>query len=136
MGKMSSGELRPPMGGGNLPAPQQRKRTKPANLYNAIRSIFIGVGFLFVSLLAFRFAPAGRLWWFWLLIPAFAKIGNGVAEYLRAKHERERRLPIRDQAAMPPIPDQVYLPPGAPGQPPASVTEGTTRTLGMPVERE
>lgn len=101
----------------------------PAALANGITKVFMGIGFLLVSLFCFRFAPAGRLWWFWLLIPAFAMLGKGVADIVSAKYSTS--LPQRpNQAAMPPTPrtgelpttNDVFLPPG-------SVTEQTTRQL-------
>lgn len=101
----------------------------PDALANGITKVFMGIGFLLVSLFCFRFAPAGRLWWFWMLIPAFAMLGKGVADIVSAKYSPS--LTQRpNQAATPPttrtgeLPttNDVFLPP-------ASVTEQTTRQL-------
>src|SRR5215212_2529991 len=55
------------------------RRREPPRLDKAITNIFMGIGFLLVSLSVMRFAPAGRIWWFWMLIPAFTMLGGGVA---------------------------------------------------------
>ncbi len=112
------------------------KVQKPADMYRGIRSIFRGIGFLLVAASAFMFAPAGKLWWFWLLIPAFIALGTGLAEMLGSRHER-----LRGQASIPPMitpsGDFSQLPadPGHGVQPP-SVTEGTTRTLFAPTDQQ
>ena len=99
---------------------------------DGIRQLMTGFGFLFVSLAIAEYAPAGRVWWFWLLIPAFTLLGKGISEIMRAKNNRAslptsqtpqismpqsvQNLPPRNTAElMPPVP---------------SVTEGTTRHLG------
>src|SRR5262245_25014939 len=52
----------------------------PPSMHDAITKIFMGIGFVLVSACVLFFAPAGRIWWFWMLIPAFAMLGKGVAE--------------------------------------------------------
>ncbi|HEU0048083.1 MAG TPA: hypothetical protein VFQ43_10820 [Nitrososphaera sp.] len=107
-----------------------RGRQKPPSLYKGIRSTFLGVGFLLVSASIYMYAPAGRLWWFWLLIPAFANLGSGVAEMLRSKHEERVLGEPPNQPAVPPTQQPGELPPGATQNArPPSVTEGTTRIL-------
>jgi len=82
---------------GRLPeAPSGRRRHRhrdrdfehggPAALANGITKVFMGIGFLLVSFGSFFFAPAGRIWWFWMLIPAFAMLGKGVAQIVSAKY--------------------------------------------------
>src|SRR5215212_5694830 len=56
------------------------------SLANGIQKAFMGVGFIFVAIAARFFAPAGMIWWFWMLIPAFALLGKGVAEIVTAKN--------------------------------------------------
>ncbi|HSF24664.1 MAG TPA: hypothetical protein VLE20_10580, partial [Blastocatellia bacterium] len=79
---------------------------------------------------AFFFAPAGKLWWFWLLIPAFAMLGKGVAEIVTAL-QAQKLSPPATYAAMPPAVNSVNLPPQPNYEtlPPPSVTETTTRHL-------
>jgi zinc-ribbon domain len=117
-----------------------RKRKEAPRLDKAITNIFTGVGFLLVALCVFLFAPAGRLWWFWMLIPAFTSLGGGVAEYARFKQSKseEVRLPgVDSRPAMPPPPARVSAIPQRNTSelvPPPSVTEGTTRHLDQSPE--
>jgi hypothetical protein len=129
-----------------------RRRREPPRLDKAITNVFTGVGFIIVALSVFLFAPAGRLWWFWMLIPAFTTLGGGIAEYVRFKQSRgeEVKLPgIESKPSFQAQPARVSaLPPRNTSElvPPPSVTEGTTRHLdlsteaptrhiGMPVEK-
>ncbi len=118
---------------------KKHRGKQPPSMDKAIKNIFMGVGFLFVSFMIMAFARGGRYWWFWMLIPAFALLGGGVAEWLRVRQSQPTAPP-----GFPP-----YTPPGAPmSMPPpatrgsalpprdtgelytpASVTEGTTRLL-------
>jgi hypothetical protein len=125
---------------GRLPdAPSGRRRHRrhrelehggPAALANGITKIFMGLGFLLVSASVLLFAPAGRMWWFWMLIPAFAMLGKGVAELVSLKYgpnltQVTTSQPSMRPAARPgevPLRDEVLFPP-------PSVTEQTTRQL-------
>jgi hypothetical protein len=89
----------------------------------------MGFGLMMVSLGVFFFAPAGRIWWFWMLIPAFAMLGKGVAEIVSAKYG-----PSLNQGtavtAVPPAAQTNNLPSHNDVRlPPPSVTEQTTRQL-------
>jgi hypothetical protein len=115
-----------------------QRRKEPPRLDKAITNIFMGIGFLLVSLSVMRFAPAGRIWWFWMLIPAFTMLGGGVAEYIRYKQSRgeEIKLPGRQASpSLPPQPARVSVFPTRNTSelvaPPPSVTEGTTRHLDL-----
>ena len=118
-----------------------RRRKEPANIENAARQFFLGLAFALVSLAILFWAPGGRNWWFWMLIPAFVMIGGGVGMYLRVREERGRLAP----PTFSPAPASLSSPPRATGLPPQrhtgeivqppSVTEATTRHLNMPVER-
>jgi zinc-ribbon domain len=119
-----------------------RRRGGPS-LDKAVRSIFMGLGFIVVAIVL-GFLPMGRAWWFWMFIPAFATLGGGVAEWIRFKQAEQERLMPR--ASMPPAmgqarPPAMFAPAPqyteAPRRntaelvmPPPSVTEGTTRHLG------
>lgn len=122
---------------GRLPeAPRGRKKKQdfddggPANLGNGITKVFMGLGFVLVAAGAFFFAPAGKIWWFWLLIPAFALLGKGVAEIVTAL-QAQKVNPAAHYPAMPPVINPATLPPQPDFQtlPPPSVTEGTTRHM-------
>lgn len=112
---------------------------KPPTVEGAASTFFTGIGFLLVSLAVSRYAPAGHIWWFWLLIPAFSLIGSGVGQYLKLKNTDRGQ-----QQAFPSSHPPVAFPAPAPPQPrladasapttselikPSSVTEHTTRHL-------
>src|SRR5262249_3443452 len=59
--------------GGGKRRDQHTERKAPS-IESAATSFFTGLGFFFVSFAARFFAPAGEIWWFWLLIPAFASM--------------------------------------------------------------
>lgn len=116
----------------------------PVNIERVVRGIFMGLAFIFVAFAARTWAPAGNIWWFWLFIPAFGMLADGVSTGLRLAEERKRQ----QQPAAPPFytppptavphaPRVNELPRRNTGEmiPPPSVTEGTTRHLGVPVER-
>ncbi|MBA3767577.1 MAG: hypothetical protein H0W99_11435 [Acidobacteria bacterium] len=111
-----------------------RRRRGTPSLDKAIRNISSGVGFLAIAIVL-SFLPMGRAWWFWMLIPAFAMLGGGIADWVRVKQTQPRSLP---SGAMPPA--LSARPPQRAGEfparntaelvmPPPSVTEGTTRLL-------
>ena len=133
---------------------QKRRRGKELpNLEKGIKNIFMGVAFLLASLGAFRYAPNGKNWWFWLLIPAVFMLGGGVAEIVRFKMRKNAALPgdslpaasLAPAPSMPPRPVALPRRNTAELMPPPSVTEGTTRHLSdemqtkhleTPVERK
>lgn len=114
----------------------------PVNIERAVRSFFMGLAFVFVAFAAKTWAPAGNIWWFWLLIPAFAMLADGVSTYLRLAEEKKTTAAAPPfytppPTAVPHAPRVGELPQRNTGEmmPPPSVTEGTTRHLGVPVER-
>jgi hypothetical protein len=97
----------------------------------------MGIAFLIVAIALSRSIGAG--WWFWMLLPAFSMMGAGVAQYIRLK-EKEKRASFEST----PVPRNFtsstaarspkVLPRRNTGElrpPVASVTEGTTRHLGV-----
>ena len=100
----------------------------PPSFANGVATIVGGLGFILAAFGVLFFAPAGRLWWFWMFIPAFGTIGKGVAECLSA---RQLIPPTARPAQMaPPVLNTNQLPPRIPpelGPPPSSVTESTTK---------
>ena len=139
-GRLATGEPVVPGKTGKLPS-----------LEVAASSFFTGIGFLVVSFAVLSFAPAGRIWWFWFLIPAFGSIGRAVGEYLRYRQQQRtseglapavdtgRLTPLRpvgDEAGLLsvssiPVPGSVpgSVPESVPGSVPGSVIEETTRHL-------
>ena len=103
------------------------KRAREASLDHAFKNIFMGFAFLIIAIALSR--TIGQAWWFWMLLPAFSMMGTGLAQYIRVR-EREKRA-----ALMPPPMGHAFTEqPRAPGElraPVASVTEGTTRHLGV-----
>jgi hypothetical protein len=131
---------------------RQRRRDRDhdgsPNLGHGITKAFVGLGFLMVAS-ALSFSPAGKFWWYWMLIPAFASLGKGIAEIVTFKYAQKQQLgqPHSPQATLPPAVPRVrntgeLAPPSPPAfnpLPPPSVTEGTTRHLDPrtdPVQKE
>lgn len=116
----------------------RRSRKGSPSIERGIKNIFMGLAFVLVAFAARTYSPGGFRWWFWLLIPAFAMLGGGVAEMMRFKLEKgSRPSAAPEELAMPPAPAR----PGALPAPntvelmqPPSVTERTTRHLKTPVE--
>jgi hypothetical protein len=131
-----SGHLEPPADEGGRRSRRRRVKSGPS-IEKAVSSIFTGLGFLFVSFAVLRFFPAGRIWWFWMLIPAFACLGEGIGQYLRLRSEQRRSaLPGHNapnaMSSLPqPVPQQQIKAPTTSElvAPPGSVAEGTTRHL-------
>ena len=119
----------------------RRHGGQPVTIERAVRSFFMGLAFIFVAFAARTWAPAGNIWWFWMFIPAFGMLADGVSTYLRLAEEKKRPAAppfyTPPQTAVPHAPRASELPPRNTGEmiPPPSVTEGTTRHLGVPVER-
>jgi len=122
-------ELTPTTGGRHM---RDRLNREPS-LEKGITKIFIGLAFLLVSVSVMLYAPAGRIWWFWMLIPAFGSFGKGVAQLMAFN-----RLHPKNATALPPVPIGQFPERDASNElrAPASVTEGTTRTLNMPRDRD
>ena len=109
-----------------------RGRRKEPTLDIAFKNMFIGFAFLLISLALSRTIGAG--WWFWMLIPAFSLMGTGAAQLVRVR-EREKRMPVAPPRVQPVVsrPEPAVLP-GRTDElrpPVPSVTEGTTRHLGV-----
>ena len=115
------------------------RRGKPLTLESAFKSMFMGVAFLIIAIALSR--SIGATWWFWMLIPAFSLMAKGVAQYVRLKERAKReammppRLPLMQPAPVmqpgPVTPPQLPRRTGELHPPVPSVTEGTTRHLGV-----
>jgi hypothetical protein len=114
----------------------RKARRREPTLDNAFRNAFMGIAFLLVTM-ALSFSSVGRGWWFWLLIPAFSMMGTGIAQYIRYREHQNRPV-----IGNPATPSQIQSAPFTTALPirkntgelmatPPSVTEGTTRHLGV-----
>jgi hypothetical protein len=100
-------------------------------LETAFKNMFLGVAFLLIAIVLSR-TGMGSTWWFWLLLPSFSLMGIGIGQWIRVR-EREKQALLqgprvfqdRFQAAMPARATDQLIPPVP------SVTEGTTRHLGV-----
>ena len=120
-----TGQLMPPpmteVGG------SYRKRRRELTLEQPVQNFFLGIAFVIISIVLSR--TIGQVWWFWMLIPAFSLMAKGVAQYIRLKdHEKRASL-------APPVVNRSFFEPPRPQEelksPVSSVTEGTTRHLGV-----
>ncbi len=131
---------------------KRKHRKENISWDSAIRKLFMGIAFLAVSIvLGFTGAAGGRNWWFWLLIPAFAMMGAGVAQIINLKQgtqdhsidltddtkqissQKQQALPATQTEYVSNIPDKNYQ---TGDLVPPSVVENTTRHLEMDKEGE
>jgi hypothetical protein len=106
---------------------RRRRDRGEVTLDQAFKNVFMGIAFLIIAIVLSR--TIGYGWWFWMLLPAFSLMGTGLAQYIRLK-DREKHAPL----AAPPVNPAFQPPPRHPDElraPVASVTEGTTRHLGV-----
>lgn len=112
----------------------KRKDGKELTLDQAFKNMFMGIAFLLIAVVLSR-SGMGQGWWFWMLLPAFSLMGTGIAQCIRVREREKRALlqappvgrafPDRFQAQMPARPTDELM------APVPSVTEGTTRHLGV-----
>ena len=99
---------------------RKRRRVREPTLDHAFKNLFLGIAFLIIAIVLAR--TIGQVWWFWMLLPAFSLMGQGIAEFLRLREREKQPTP-----PLPPSParhtEQLMQPPVP------SVTEGTTRHL-------
>jgi hypothetical protein len=136
------------------------RRGRPVSLETAMIKIFTGIAFLLVALyLGYSGLFGAKLWWFWLLIPAFGSLGSGIARYIQVKQQQQAASPVIAPAetanSFRPTPNSPELPPADPRFPaagsgfvsnsqgyktgdlaPPSVVETTTRHLELDKEGE
>lgn len=124
----------------------RREQRDVPTIERAVRRLFMGVAFVFIAFAIKTWMPGGFTWWFWMFLPAAGLLADGVSTYLRlasegksqaahtAPHAYTRPLP----SVAPPPRSVGSLSPADTGEmvPPPSVTEGTTRHLAVPAERE
>ncbi|MBO0723290.1 MAG: zinc ribbon domain-containing protein [Blastocatellia bacterium] len=116
---------------------RRRKEKKPPSIDGAVQFFFSGLGIIFVSFAAREFAPAGKIWWFWLFIPAFSYMGIGIGQYLKLREQR-RQQQVTQLDSMPSQPTvispttrmpQFSAPTTSDTPSPSSITEHTTKHL-------
>ena len=113
--------------GGGFCSPK-RKRGKELTLEQAFKNIFMGVAFLIIAI-ALGLSRVGTGWWFWMILPGLMFIGTGLAQYIRVREGQKRASLVA-----PPMQRTFVEPPRHHEElraPVASVTEGTTRHLGV-----
>jgi hypothetical protein len=128
-------------------ARRPRRGHREPSIEKGVKSLFLGLAFVLIALSILIFAGGGRNWWFWMLIPAFALIGDGVGALVRVWHDQRKlappgyapsQMPSPTTSAIPsPVRRAGELPQRNTGEliePPPSVTEATTRHLGIPAE--
>ena len=106
---------------------RRTRHRRELTLEQPVQNLFLGIAFVIISIVLSR--TIGQVWWFWLLIPAFSLMAKGVAQFIRLKTYESRAAlgapPARAAFAEPPPPQQDLR------SPVSSVTEGTTRHLGV-----
>jgi len=106
---------------------RRTRHRRELTLEQPVQNLFLGIAFVIISIVLSR--TIGQVWWFWLLIPAFSLMAKGVAQFIRLKTYESRAAlgapPVRGSFAEPPPPPQDLK------SPVSSVTEGTTRHLGV-----
>ena len=103
-----------------------RRRGRELTLEQPFKNFFMGIAFVIISIVLSR--TVGQGWWFWLLIPAFMMMATGLAQFIRLQEQQKRA------SLAPPVGRPFVAAPRATEElrtPVASVTEGTTRHLGV-----
>lgn len=124
--------------------PPLDKKGKPVHWEGAITKFASGLAFLAISIvLGVTNMAGGRVWWFWMLIPAFTMIGSGVAQYMQLRgrapaslsytpESRPNEFGPTDRSVLGPQSTQFVQPESrykTGDLVPPSVTDGTTRHL-------
>lgn len=131
-----------------LPRRARKRRNRdedavPASLEKGIVNIFAGLGFLVAALaVIFRF-PGGFTWGWVFFFPGFSFLGRGVASVVAARRNPQTSLPAAFErpsisgpaplatSSLPVMTGPARRNTGELVQSPPSVTEGTTRHLGV-----
>ena len=125
-----------PVAAGEESTEHRRRRRREPTFDEGVRNVVMGFGFIAVAIALALFGRSigAQVWWFWMLIPAFAMLGKGISEIVRAN--QLKTPPPATPAQMPYVAPPEVLPSGNAAElrpPVASVTEGTTRHLGTEV---
>lgn len=131
--KALTGKLPPAQEDWRVVTKRRRGRSSTPTLDSAISMMFTGMAFLVCAFAIWRFMPGGAWWWFWMLIPAFATLGEGIGKFIRIRNEQRAQAELPVATPNPPI---AALPKGVttssleqPPQNPSSIVEHTTYHL-------
>lgn len=143
------GNVSSALAGTSRHAPLLDKKGKAINWEGAITKFATGMAFLAIAIvLGVTNMAGGRVWWFWMLIPAFTMIGSGVAQYVQLRKletgqpvyiptDQPNNLSAAANPALPPsqtswvAPESRYK---TGDLVPPSVTDATTRHLEIDKE--
>lgn len=131
---------------------ESKRRQDPNEVFgDAIKNIFIGIGFLIAAIALFTTGVAGgKVWWWALLFPGFGTLGKGISDFVKSKRMEKSQINFAAQnqntlhqappnSALPPQQTE-YVAPESRYQTgdlvPPSVTEQTTRHLEVNSEGE
>ncbi len=128
-----------------------KKKGKAPTWEEALTLLFVSVAFFAISIFL-AFQPMAAFWWFWILVPAFATLAQGIGKVIVLRQERDANSEmIADETmAIPGSKTAGALPPqqtefeiNIPGSKhrtkdlvPPSVVEETTRKLEFNSENE
>lgn len=122
-----SGQLMQPPPVGEDDGVCRTKRGRALTLEQPFKNFFMGIAFIIIAIVLSR--TIGQVWWFWMLLPAFSLMATGLAQFIRLQEHAKRA-----SLAPPPMNRSYVEPSRAPEglrAPVSSVTEGTTRHLGV-----
>jgi len=111
---------------------RHKKRRREPSVEEAIRSIMMGIAFAVISILVGKYSPGGWTWWYWMLIPAAMSFAKGFSHLARLRIARSQN-PTSSGPRLNSV-RPTDLPVARTGElmtPAPSVTEGTTRHLGV-----
>jgi len=112
---------------------RRRRRGRGLSSEYAIRSMVSGIAFAVMAVMVSKYAPGSSRWWFWLLVPAIMMFARGSSEFARICQRRSRERQESQQPLVNAVRTQ-DLPAANTNElmtPVPSVTEGTTRHLGV-----
>ncbi|MEZ5344859.1 MAG: zinc ribbon domain-containing protein [Pyrinomonadaceae bacterium] len=69
----------------------KKKRGDTPKWEDALTFLFVSVAFFGISIFL-SFQPMAAFWWFWLLIPAFATLAQGIGQVISLRKAREAEL--------------------------------------------
>ena len=115
------------------------KENREPSFEHGLKDTIAGIGFIIASIAVFFFAPAGKIWFWSFLFPAFGLLSKGIPEILLAQKLQQTYINQMHQPVtrptIPAPPAPVHMPAPKTGelvQPPPSVTESTTKLFDPP----